>query len=142
MSLIGANGTTLYYERRGEGPAVLFVSGATGDAGHWTGVADPLASQYSVVSYDRRGNSRSPRPSGWTVTTIDEQAEHAAALLVALQLEPATVFGTSAAAGIVAGLACATPQLTYEEMVAEGWVAASGGGSPETVMIFNQYEAT
>jgi pimeloyl-ACP methyl ester carboxylesterase len=60
MGLIEANGTSLYYERRGVGPVVLVVSGATGDAGHWTGVADVLASAYIVVTYDRRGNSRSP----------------------------------------------------------------------------------
>jgi pimeloyl-ACP methyl ester carboxylesterase len=38
MSYIEANGTKIYYERRGHGPAVLFISGATGDAGHWTSV--------------------------------------------------------------------------------------------------------
>jgi pimeloyl-ACP methyl ester carboxylesterase len=109
MSLIDVNGTTLHHERRGDGPTVLFVSGATGDAGLWTGVADVLASEYTVVTYDRRGNSRSPRPPGWTVTTIDEQADDAAALLGGLHLEQAIVLGTSAAAGIVANLALRHP---------------------------------
>jgi hypothetical protein len=43
---IAANGTTLYYELRGGGPPLLFISGATGDAGHWTEVADALAGEY------------------------------------------------------------------------------------------------
>ena len=81
MSLIEVNGTALYYERRGDGPAILLVSGATGDAGHWTEVAEVLSSTYTVVTYDRRGNSRSPRPPGWTATTIDEQADDAEALI-------------------------------------------------------------
>ena len=34
-----------------------------------------------VVSYDRRGYSRSPRPADWTTTSVDEQADDAAALL-------------------------------------------------------------
>ena len=51
----GVGGVRLYYERRGDGPSVLFISGASGDAGHWTGVADVLATQYTVVAYDRRG---------------------------------------------------------------------------------------
>jgi pimeloyl-ACP methyl ester carboxylesterase len=50
MSLVNANGVRLYYERGGRGPAVLFISGATGDAGHWTGVADALANEYTFVS--------------------------------------------------------------------------------------------
>jgi hypothetical protein len=32
MPTIDVNGTTLYYERRGEGPPVLFISVFTGDA--------------------------------------------------------------------------------------------------------------
>jgi pimeloyl-ACP methyl ester carboxylesterase len=109
MGLIDANGTTLYYERRGDGPAVVLVSGATGDAGHWTHVAGSLSSEHTVVTYDRRGNSRSPRPAGWSVTTIDEQADDAAALIKALDLDPPIVLGTSAAAAIVANLALRHP---------------------------------
>lgn len=109
MTSISANGATLYYERRGDGPHLLFISGATGDAGHWTGVADTLADEYTVITYDRRGNSRSPRPPGWTSTTVDEQADDAAALLRGLDLAPAIVFGTSAGASIAANLAVRHP---------------------------------
>jgi len=98
VSSIEVNSTRIYYEKRGRGPAVLFVSGATGDAGHWTTVADILADTYTVITYDRRGNSRSSRPPGWTSTTIGEQADDAAALLRGLGLVPAIVFGTSAPA--------------------------------------------
>jgi pimeloyl-ACP methyl ester carboxylesterase len=111
MSLVNANGIRLYYERGGRGPAVLFISGATGDAGHWTGVADALANEYTVIAYDRRGNSRSPRPADWTTTTIDEQADDAAGLLDALDLASAIVFGTSAAAGILAGMCSRHPEV-------------------------------
>ena len=111
MSLIEVNGAALYYERRGNGPAMLLVSGATGDAGHWTEVAEVLSSKYTVVTYDRRGNSRSPRPSEWTATTIDEQADDAEALISGLHLAPAIVLGTSAAAGIVTNLAIRYPSV-------------------------------
>jgi len=98
VSSIEVNGIRIYYEKRGGGPAVLFVSGATGDAGHWTTVAHILADAYTVITYDRRANSRSPRPPGWTSTTVGEQADDAAVLLCGLGLAPAIVFGTSAAA--------------------------------------------
>ena len=87
MNSIDVNGIRLYCEERGRGPAVLFISGATGDAGHWAKVADILADAYTVITYDRRANSRSPRPPGWASTTIGEQADDAAALLRGLDLE-------------------------------------------------------
>ena len=119
MSLIDANGTSLYYERRGDGASVVLVSGATGDAGHWTAVADALSSEFTVVTYDRRGNSRSRRPPDWMATTMDEQADDAAALIRQLALEPATVLGTSAAAGIAVNLALRHPSVLRGVVVHE-----------------------
>ena len=51
--------------------------------------------EFTVVTYDRRGNGRSPRPAGWLTTSPEEQADDAAALLDVLGLAPAAVFGTS-----------------------------------------------
>jgi pimeloyl-ACP methyl ester carboxylesterase len=109
MASIAVNGTTLYYELRGDGPPVMFISGATGDAGHWTEVADALAGEYTVLSYDRRANSRSPRPANWTATSIDEQADDAAALLRALDLAPAVAYGNSGGAVILTNVALRHP---------------------------------
>jgi pimeloyl-ACP methyl ester carboxylesterase len=92
------NGARLYYEIRGRGPSVLFISGATGDAGHHAAVADVLADEFTVITYDRRGNSRSPRPEGWTRTSMPEQADDAVALLASIGCAPAAVFGTSGGA--------------------------------------------
>jgi pimeloyl-ACP methyl ester carboxylesterase len=92
------NGASLYYEVRGVGPAVVFVSGTTGDAGHFERVAELLADEFTCVSYDRRGNSRSPRPPAWSQTSTDEQADDLAGLIRALGVEPATVYGTSVGA--------------------------------------------
>jgi pimeloyl-ACP methyl ester carboxylesterase len=95
MPTVAAGTAELYYEVRGGGPPVLFIMGATGDGGHFTRVAELLADEFTVVTYDRRGNSRSPRPSGWSGTSIAEQADDAVALLRALDLVPAAVFATS-----------------------------------------------
>jgi pimeloyl-ACP methyl ester carboxylesterase len=61
-SVVEANGTKLYYEVHGTGSPALFIPGATGDARHFSHVADALADDFRVITYDRRGNSRSPRP--------------------------------------------------------------------------------
>lgn len=93
--VVEVNGATLYYEKRGTGPSILLIAGSTGDAGHFSRSADLLADEFTVVVYDRRGNSRSPRPRGWTVTSVAEQADDAAGLIRALDLAPAAVFGAS-----------------------------------------------
>jgi pimeloyl-ACP methyl ester carboxylesterase len=142
MASIIANDTTLYYERRGDGHALLFISGATGDAGHWTGVADTLANEYTVITYDRRGNSRSPRPSGWTSTTVDEQADDAAALLRGLDLAPAIVFGTSAGASIAANLAIRHPAVLrgviFHEPVFRSGVASAANSRERRKALFEE----
>lgn len=109
--IVIVNGTTLYYERTGTGPSVLFIAGTTGDAGHFAQVAARLADEFTVVTYDRRGNSRSPRPAGWTQTSVAEQAEDAAELIRALQLAPSAVFATSAAGPIGLDLMIRFPHL-------------------------------
>ena len=95
MPRVSVNGTELHYEIRGAGSPVLMVMGATGDGGHFDALADLLADEFTVISYDRRGNGRSPAPTGWTTTSPEEQADDAAALLTALGMGPAAVFGTS-----------------------------------------------
>ena len=105
-STVEANGTELYCEVRGNGSPVFFISGATGDAGHFKHVADVLADEFRVITYDRRGNSRSHRPAGWTKTSIAEQADDTAALLGALAARSTVVFGTSGGGTILVELIC------------------------------------
>jgi pimeloyl-ACP methyl ester carboxylesterase len=110
-AVIDANGTKLYCEIVGEGPPALFIAGSTGDAGNFTRTAELLASEFTVVTYDRRGNSRSPRPAGWTTTSVSEQADDAAGLIHALGLDPVCLFAASAGALIGLELAIRNPSL-------------------------------
>jgi pimeloyl-ACP methyl ester carboxylesterase len=131
--IVEANGIQLYCEVRGSGPSVLFISGATGDAGHFERVAELLANEFTVVTYDRRGNSRSPRPQGWTTTTMDEQADDAAGLLNVLELAPAAVFGNSGGAIIALNLLLRYPQVVRGAILHEPWLV-SLLAHPEEVM--------
>jgi pimeloyl-ACP methyl ester carboxylesterase len=128
MATVEVNGTTLYSERRGEGPAVLFISGATGDAGHWTRVADALVDEFTVLTYDRRANSRSPRPEGWDAAPIDEQADDAAELLRALDLAPAVAYGNSSGATILTSLTLRHPEVLRGAIFHEPPYAAVASG--------------
>lgn len=107
---VSVNSVEIYHEVRGSGPPVLFIPGATGDGGTFERVADLLADEFTVATYDRRGNSRSPRPAGWDTTSTEEQADDAAGLVEALGLAPAAVFGTSSGAVISLDLVIRHPQ--------------------------------
>ena len=56
MPTIDINDTTLYYERTGQGPAMLFVHGMCGDAEVWADQARPLLGPLHVRAL------RPPRP--------------------------------------------------------------------------------
>ena len=111
MSYIVANGARLYYERQGTGQSLVFIAGSTGDAGNFTRAATFLADEFTVVTYDRRGNSRSERPRGWTTTSVAEQADDAAGIVQGLGLEPTVVFGASAGGPIALDLMIRHPRL-------------------------------
>jgi len=93
--VVQANDTTLYYEKRGGGPPLLFISGACGDASDHAPVASLLADEFTTITYDRRGFARSPWPVDATWTWVDQHGDDAAALLGALRCTPAAVFGGS-----------------------------------------------
>ena len=109
--LIDVADIQLYHEVRGSGPSVLFIQGAFGDGGTYEQVAELLADEFTVVTYDRRANSRSPRPDGWKSTSTEEQSDDAAALIEALGIAPAAVFGNSGGAIIGFDLVIRHPDL-------------------------------
>jgi pimeloyl-ACP methyl ester carboxylesterase len=119
MPMITVNDTELYHEVRGDGSPVLLIMGATGDCGHFERLAELLADEFTVVSYDRRGNGRSPRPDGWVTTSPEEQADDAAALLKALGLAPAAVFGTSSGANFALALVVRHPAVVRGALLHE-----------------------
>ncbi len=103
MTTIDINGTTIYYERTGGGPAVLFVHGMCGDADVWADQARRLCDRYTCVRYDRRGHSRSHR--GHAVVTDALHADDVAALIEALGLAPCLLVASSAGAAIAVDVA-------------------------------------
>jgi pimeloyl-ACP methyl ester carboxylesterase len=105
--------------KQGLGQSLLFIAGSTGDAGNFTRVADLLADEFTVVTYDRRGNSRSERPAGWTTTSVSEQTDDAAGIIRRLGLEPAVVFGASAGGAIALDLMLRHPHLVRAGILQE-----------------------
>ena len=108
----------LHHAMRGNGPAVLFVAGLPGDGSQFDVVAGELAGDHTVITYDRRANSRSPRPAGWTATSVAEQVADAAALLEPLERQ-ALIYGSSVGAIIALELARTRPELVQVALLHE-----------------------
>src|ERR687898_949012 len=132
-NLLEANGAKIHHEVRGSGPSVLFIAGATGDSGHFERVAEILSDEFTVVTYDRRANSRSPRPDGWEETSTEEQSEDAAKLIEDIDLAPIAIVGSSVGAIIGLDLVIRHPDLLRGAILHEPPMTA-GMSNPEEVM--------
>ena len=106
MPIVEANGVNLYYELTGDhGDPVIMIHGSWGDHGNWRPVVPGLSKEFRVLTYDRRGHSKSERTA--EQGSFDEDAMDAAALLANLGLGTAHVVGNSGGAIIALKLACA-----------------------------------
>lgn len=103
-------GSRLCYKVRGQGPALLVIQGGGGTADTSDGVASVLDTEFTVTSYDRRGLLRSPLDDPREPLSIERHAWDALALLDALGVESAFVFGSSLGALIGLELLRITPE--------------------------------
>jgi pimeloyl-ACP methyl ester carboxylesterase len=114
------NEVRLYYEERGHGAPILCVHGAGSSAVLWSDAARALARLGRVISYDRRGCTRSERPQPYDRTSVAEHADDAAALLDALDAAPAVVVGRSYGGTVALDLALRHPACVRALVVLEG----------------------
>jgi pimeloyl-ACP methyl ester carboxylesterase len=99
MTTVDVPGAGLYRETRGSGPLLVMVAGASGVADSFRALAEELADRYTVLTYDRRGFSRSRLDGaqdhdhrlGTDADDVRRLIEHAGG-------GPATVFGASSGA--------------------------------------------
>ncbi|MEA2286446.1 MAG: hypothetical protein QOJ21_2489 [Solirubrobacteraceae bacterium] len=93
MPTVEGAGVPIAYAERGEGPPVLLVHGLASDAMGLERLVAELSAGARVIAYDRRGYGASGAPEPYEGTTVEEQAEDAAALLDAVGAAPAVVVG-------------------------------------------------
>jgi len=98
---------------------VVFIPGGSVDASHYATVAEHLAGEFRTVTFDRRGNGRSPRPPGWYATSIAEQAHDVAGLIEVLGLAPCGVWASSLGGVILLELLIRRPGLVSAAIVHE-----------------------
>ena len=101
-----ADGTTIAYEKLGAGPAVVLVCGGSVDRWSNAGLANVLASDFTVYNYDRRGRG----DSGDTLPyAIEREIEDIAAVIDAAG-GTAFLYGTSSGAALALDAAIALPR--------------------------------
>lgn len=102
MSILEVPGARLYYETHGSGPLMLMVPGANGVSDGFRMVTEYLAAHYTVVTYDRRGFSRSQLDGPQDYDhRLGTDADDVRRLIEHLSDEPATVFGASSGGVVV-----------------------------------------
>src|SRR5438270_3901076 len=95
-------GARLHYEIRGSGPLVLVIGSPMASA-EFAPMADALAGDHTVVTYDPRGYANSPVDDPNAPSAVEQRADDVKAILDDLGAESADLFGTSG--GAVTGLA-------------------------------------
>ncbi len=106
---VTTEGDDLYFEVRGNGPALLIIPGGGGDGGSFAAVAQLLADEFKVITYDRRGGGRSTlnHPNHFSIA---QQSRDAVAVLHAAGESAALILGNSSGAVIGLDMAATQPQ--------------------------------
>lgn len=90
-TVISADGTTIAYERTGDGPPLVLLHGTSRDRAYWAPIVPLLARQVTVYAVDRRGRGGSGDAPDYA---IDREVEDVLAVLAAID-EPAHLLGHS-----------------------------------------------
>lgn len=93
MPSAAVNGIDIYYERRGDGPALLFFNGSGATLANAALLLDPFAEHFDVLAHDQRGLGRTSIPPG--PYEMSDYAADAAGLLDVVGWDACRVVGIS-----------------------------------------------
>jgi 3-oxoadipate enol-lactonase len=118
----------LYFERAGDGPPLLFISGTGGDLRVKPNVFDgPLAKQFDLLAYDQRGLGQSEKPD--IPYSMADYADDAAALMTEQGLDEALVLGVSFGGMVAQELVLRHPERVKRLVLACTSPGGDGGAS-------------
>ena len=107
MSNAELNGIDVYFERRGEGPPVLFLNGSGATLAGSGVLLDVFAARCDVLAHDQRGLGRTEIPPG--PYTMADYAADAVALLDHVEWDRCRVVGMSFGGMVAQELAATVP---------------------------------
>lgn len=125
MPSVQANGATIAFTQRGDGPPLVLMHGAEADHSMFDALAERLAYRFTVIAYDQRDCGGTETPT--QAYGIADLADDAASLIAALGWPRAHVFGTSFGGIVAQVLADRHPERVDRLILASTWQA---GRSP------------
>jgi pimeloyl-ACP methyl ester carboxylesterase len=119
--LTSSDGTTIAFERSGDGPPVILVCGGSTDRTANASLAELLAEHFTVFNYDRRGRGDSGDTAPYTVEREVEDID----AVIAAAGGSASLYGTSSGAALAieaaaSGLAITKLALWEPSYIVEG----------------------
>jgi pimeloyl-ACP methyl ester carboxylesterase len=112
-------GGTIYYRTHGTGPPLILIGGGPSNADTLATLAGHFAADHTVITYDRRGYSRSQLDDLSQPASIAVHASDVRDVLHDLHAGPASVFATSVGALIGLELAASHPNVITRLIVHE-----------------------
>lgn len=140
MATAEVNDIDLYYDDIGSGDCVVLTHGSWTDADGWNAAAALLAEKYRVVTWDRRGHSRSQ--AGELPGSRAEDAADLAGLIEHVSDSPVHAVGNSYGANITLTLAATHPHLLASVAVHEPPLFALLENEQDTALQRELAEAT
>ena len=125
MPRIEAGDLSIYYERRGSGPPLLFLNGSGATLAKSGLLIDLFTGRFDVVAHDQRGLGRTSVPPG--PYSMAEYAADAAAVLDAVGWSSARVVGVSFGGMVAQELAVTFPERVERLALV---CTSPGGASP------------
>jgi pimeloyl-ACP methyl ester carboxylesterase len=119
MATIQVDGAALYYRVVGAGRPLLIIHGSGANADLSSCAERQLSERHRVITYDRRGHSRSGTTPAALPGYLKRQTDDAACLLRALDAAPAVVVGWSMGGVIALCLALEHPELVSRLVLGE-----------------------
>lgn len=126
MPTVKVGDINMHYEIHGEGEPLLLIMGLGGVAGMWWLQVPAFSQGYRVIIFDNRGVGQTDKPD--IPYSVRMMTNDAAALLEALGIPSAHVYGISLGGLIAQGLA-----LSYPDKVISLVLGATSSGGPYAV---------
>jgi pimeloyl-ACP methyl ester carboxylesterase len=117
MPYLNRDGVNIYYEQRGNGPAVLLSHGYSASARMWQGQMEALSDRYHVIAFDMRGHDRSDSPEDSALYSHELTVADMAAVLDACSAKRAVIGGLSLGGFMSLAFHLAHPERTIALML-------------------------
>lgn len=112
-------GIDWYCELRGSGPTVVLIPSGEGDCQNFDTVAGLLEDQFTVLTFDTPGFSRTSAPPDFERFSERSLSDQIASLVTSLDLGPATFYGCSSGGHAVLSLVADHPEVVRNGIVHE-----------------------